>query len=129
MDDSVVASVVRPPLSALSNMFWIPGGTFRLGSDKHYREEAPVHRVTVSGFWIDRTPVTNRQFKQFVFVPGTSPLRKFRPTRRIIRAPYRTSTAGATGRPHAMRKRWTRPRATSDSEVSSEQGARNVQHP
>ena len=38
-------------------MAWVPGGTFRMGSDKHYAEEAPAHRVTVSGFWIDRTPV------------------------------------------------------------------------
>jgi formylglycine-generating enzyme len=48
------------------NMIWIPRGTFRMGSDKHYPEEAPVHRVSVDGFWIDRTPVTNRQFKEFV---------------------------------------------------------------
>jgi formylglycine-generating enzyme required for sulfatase activity len=47
-------------------MVWIPSGTFRMGSDKHYAEEAPVHRVTVDGFWIDRTPVTNRQFRNFV---------------------------------------------------------------
>src|SRR5258707_9103355 len=45
---------------------WIPGGTFRMGSDKHYPEEAPVHSVLVDGFWIDRTPVTNRQFRTFV---------------------------------------------------------------
>ena len=49
-----------------NDMVWIPGGTFRMGSDDHYPEEAPAHRVTVDGFWIDRTPVTNRQFKQFV---------------------------------------------------------------
>lgn len=48
------------------DMIWIPGGTFRMGSDRHYPEEAPAHRVTVDGFWIDRTPVTNRQFKEFV---------------------------------------------------------------
>ena len=47
-------------------MIWIPGGTFRMGSDKHYPEEAPAHRVTVDGFWMDRHPVTNRQFKEFV---------------------------------------------------------------
>jgi sulfatase modifying factor 1 len=51
-------------------MIWIPGGTFRMGSDKHYPEEAPVHRVTVDGFWVDRTPVTNRQFKEFVRATG-----------------------------------------------------------
>jgi len=43
-----------------ADMVRIPGGTFRMGSDKHYAEEAPVHRVTVDEFWIDRTPVTNR---------------------------------------------------------------------
>jgi len=51
-------------------MVWIPGGTFRMGSDKHYAEEAPVHRVTVNEFWMDRTPVTNRQFKKFVRATG-----------------------------------------------------------
>ena len=51
-------------------MLWIPGGTFRMGSDRHYPEEAPSHRVSVDGFWMDRTPVTNRQFKQFVMATG-----------------------------------------------------------
>ena len=41
-----------------------------MGSDKHYPEEAPAHRVTVDGFWIDRTPVTNRQFREFVKATG-----------------------------------------------------------
>jgi formylglycine-generating enzyme len=52
------------------DMVRVPGGTFRMGSDRHYPEEAPVHRVTVDGFWIDRTPVTNRQFKEFVRATG-----------------------------------------------------------
>jgi sulfatase modifying factor 1 len=52
------------------DMVFIPGGTFRMGSDKHYPEEAPIHRVTVDGFFIDRTPVTNRQFKEFVKATG-----------------------------------------------------------
>lgn len=37
-----------------------------MGSDSHYAEEAPTQCVTVPGFWIDRTPVTNLQFEQFV---------------------------------------------------------------
>jgi sulfatase modifying factor 1 len=51
-------------------MIAIPGGAFRMGSDKHYPEEAPVHHVTVDPFWMDRAPVTNRQFKEFVTATG-----------------------------------------------------------
>ena len=59
-----------PEHPADSGMLCIPGGTFLMGSDRHYPEEAPVHRVTVDGFWMDRTPVTNRQFRQFVEATG-----------------------------------------------------------
>src|SRR6185369_429086 len=52
------------------DMLFVPGGTFHMGSDRHYPEEAPVHQVTVDGFWLDRTPVTNRQFKAFVKATG-----------------------------------------------------------
>jgi formylglycine-generating enzyme len=52
------------------SMVWIPGGTFRMGSDRHYPEESPAHEVSVDGFWIDRTPVTNRDFLQFVNATG-----------------------------------------------------------
>jgi formylglycine-generating enzyme len=53
-----------------ADMIRIPGGTFRMGSDRHYPEEAPVHTVTVDGFWIDPTPVTNAQFREFVQATG-----------------------------------------------------------
>jgi formylglycine-generating enzyme len=53
-----------------ADMLFIPDGIFRMGSDNHYPEEAPVHRVTVSSFWIDTTPVTNRQFRAFVEATG-----------------------------------------------------------
>lgn len=51
-------------------MVWVPGGRFRMGSDDHYPEEAPAHEVDVSGFWMDATPVTNRQFAAFVAQTG-----------------------------------------------------------
>ena len=49
---------------------WVPGGTFRMGSDRHYPEEAPAHFVKVDGFWIDRKPVTNHEFRSFVEATG-----------------------------------------------------------
>jgi sulfatase modifying factor 1 len=51
-------------------MVWIEGGEFRMGSDAHYPEEAPAHRVRVNGFFIDPCPVTNRQFAAFVAATG-----------------------------------------------------------
>ncbi len=53
-----------------SDMVWIPGATFAMGSDHHYPEEAPAHRVAVDGFWIDRCAVTNRQFAAFARATG-----------------------------------------------------------
>src|ERR1700754_3560575 len=62
---AAIASVDNAP-SQNEAMIWIAGGTFRMGSDRHYPEEAPAHRVAVGGFWMDRHPVTNRQFRAFV---------------------------------------------------------------
>jgi formylglycine-generating enzyme required for sulfatase activity len=53
-------------IDSRGDMVWIPGGTFWMGSDLHYPEEAPMHQVTVGAFWIDCTPVTNEQFRAFV---------------------------------------------------------------
>jgi formylglycine-generating enzyme len=52
--------------AAFPEMVWISGGTFWMGSDRHYPEEAPQHEVRVDGFWIDRSPISNRDFEQFV---------------------------------------------------------------
>lgn len=46
-------------------MTYISGGVFLMGSDRHYPEEAPAHRVMVAPFWIDDTPITNAEFRQF----------------------------------------------------------------
>ncbi len=60
-----VAPAEGPP-----GMVWIEAGVFHMGSDRHYPEEAPVRRVAVEGFWIDRTPVTNDNFTRFVDATG-----------------------------------------------------------
>ena len=51
-------------------MKWIPGGTFVMGSEKHYPEEKPVGPVSVDGFWMDETSVTNEQYQNFVEATG-----------------------------------------------------------
>ncbi|HUD29235.1 MAG TPA: formylglycine-generating enzyme family protein [Novosphingobium sp.] len=51
-------------------MVAIPAGTFTMGSERFYPEEAPLRRVSVDAFRIDRTPVTNRQFAAFVAATG-----------------------------------------------------------
>ena len=51
-------------------MAWIPGGTFRMGSDRHYPEEAPAHDVRVQGFLMDVVTMTNEQFREFVDATG-----------------------------------------------------------
>jgi sulfatase modifying factor 1 len=51
-------------------MVWIRGGSFRMGSDEHYPEEAPARDVEVSGFWISPTTVTNDAYATFVAQSG-----------------------------------------------------------
>src|SRR5438105_7549137 len=70
MSALALGEVDRAHSSVHDGMVWIPGGTFRMGSDHHYPEEAPAHRVSVDSFWIDRMPVTNSQFKAFVNATG-----------------------------------------------------------
>ena len=69
------------PAAAPGGMVWIPGGEFSMGaadpSDPQdlvgmqaTRDSRPVHRVSVEGFWMDRTEVTNDQFAAFVAATG-----------------------------------------------------------
>lgn len=59
----------QPPGDAPPDMVWIPGGSFRMGSEER-PHEGPIHRVTVEGFWMDATEVTNAQFAEFVRATG-----------------------------------------------------------
>ncbi len=51
-------------------MVELPGGAFRMGSDRFYPEEAPVREASIEGFWIDRHPVTVAEFRRFVKETG-----------------------------------------------------------
>jgi formylglycine-generating enzyme required for sulfatase activity len=55
-----------------AGMVWVPAGSFRMGADNQQAEpdEYPKHKVSVDGFWIDKTEVTNAQFEKFVKATG-----------------------------------------------------------
>ena len=63
-----VLSPERPPAEqSHPGMAWIPGGEFSMGSNNpKFADVRPWHRVRVSGFWLDKTVVTNDEFARFV---------------------------------------------------------------
>src|SRR5262245_1810831 len=58
-----------PPGPGPEGMVWVPGGTFWMGSEE-FADARPVHKVSVDGFWMDKTEVTNAQFAEFVKATG-----------------------------------------------------------
>ena len=67
----VVSMRTRASPPAPEGMVWVPGGTYWMGCDDcGMPDTGPVHLVTVDGFWMDRTPVTNAQFAAFVKATG-----------------------------------------------------------
>jgi formylglycine-generating enzyme len=78
----IFASAQRPGVSTTANMALIPGAMYEMGTDpadvpklmekfgvkraELFAEESPKHRVTIGSFYLDRTEVTNTQFKRFV---------------------------------------------------------------
>src|SRR4029453_10468938 len=70
MTGTVTTPSSSPDAQPGPDMVWVPGGSFLMGSDHHYPEEAPAHQVTVDGLWIDRHTVTNDEFARFVRKTG-----------------------------------------------------------
>ncbi len=64
-----ISDARRTPEAPPPGMVLIPGGTFQMGSTE-FKESQPIHTVTVKGFWIDATEVTNEQFEAFVKATG-----------------------------------------------------------
>ena len=54
----------------LTALVELPSGSFRMGSTSFYPEEAPEHTATVGAFAIERHPVTNAQYAEFVAETG-----------------------------------------------------------
>ncbi len=54
----VPATTTSPARTDSGAMVWIPGGIFPMGSNHGRSDERPVQRVSLNGFYIDRTEVT-----------------------------------------------------------------------
>ncbi|HEY9784869.1 MAG TPA: formylglycine-generating enzyme family protein [Candidatus Obscuribacterales bacterium] len=81
-----------PGAAAPENMVWIPGGRFTMGLSAARSKGAcagydrgddarPLHKVSVDGFWMDRTEVTNEQFERFVRATGYVTVAEQKPAR------------------------------------------------
>lgn len=96
----------KPP----PGMVFIPGGEFCMGSldptcgganacsgNDPMRDARPLHRVYVSGFFMDQTEVTNRQFEKFVKATGYKTVAEIAPSKEEFpNAPAENLVAGST---------------------------------
>ncbi len=66
--DAVPLSAESAPHSARANseMIAVPGGVYTIGREDGPREQRPAHAVSLDGFRIDRTEVTNAAFSEFL---------------------------------------------------------------
>ena len=56
----------NPTGAIKADLVQIPGGTFQMGRNDGPPQERPEHTVTVPGFYMDRTEVTNAEYAEFV---------------------------------------------------------------
>lgn len=87
INESVMKEIAEMPSSGekakdFSGMKRLEGGTFAMGGDQRkaigneppgYQprpDEFPKNEVSVNGFWVDETEVTNAQFREFVEATG-----------------------------------------------------------
>jgi len=88
--DATIANASLAPAPVPDGMVWIPGGEFSMGANdppdmspvgmNATHDARPIHRVSVDGFFMDRTDVTNAQFAAFVHATGYVTVAERKPT-------------------------------------------------
>ncbi|QDT37475.1 formylglycine-generating enzyme family protein [Stratiformator vulcanicus] len=76
--------ITEAPAADPDGMVWIPGGSFEMGNPEPgdtQKDEIPVHAVTLDGFWMDATEVTNAEFSRFVEATGYKTIAETKPKR------------------------------------------------
>jgi formylglycine-generating enzyme required for sulfatase activity len=80
---ALVGAFERPWRAPPEGMVWIPGGTFRMGTEEthpHFSDARPEHDVRLDGFWMDEAEVSNEQFARFVEATGYVTVAEQKPT-------------------------------------------------
>jgi gliding motility-associated lipoprotein GldK len=65
-----VSPSARPGMSKPIGMVYVPSGTFHMGpsdEDINYNYTARNREVSINGFWMDATEITNNEYRQFVW--------------------------------------------------------------
>lgn len=68
-----VTNTLPAKINYKGDMFLVAAGEFTMGSDNGGDESKPAHKVTVPAFYIDKTEVTNAQYKEFCDATGKQP--------------------------------------------------------
>ena len=81
----------KPKGKAPEGMVWIPGGEFSMGSNVAdeslcslsgvTKDAAPIHRVYIDGYYMDKTEVTNEEYEKFVKATGYITVAEQKPTK------------------------------------------------
>jgi len=91
--EATIANPVSAPGALPEGMVYIPGGEFSMGSldpvatemycggDEPMNDARPIHRVSVDGFFMDATEVTNQEFAAFVQATSYVTVAERKPTR------------------------------------------------
>lgn len=70
LEENFQAIKIRKMLLMETEMVLIPEGEFIMGSEEGYPNEKPCHKVTLPAFYMDRYPVTIRQYRLFQQATG-----------------------------------------------------------
>src|SRR5688572_20203095 len=68
-----LAALAAPAAARGDGIMLIPAGAFWMGRDEGSPDEAPLHRVFVTDFWMERTKVSNAEFAAFLNATGVRP--------------------------------------------------------
>lgn len=69
-ENTIITKTQNDPLSEYYNMVFVKGGSFYMGNNSGFDDERPLHKVTISNFYIDKYEVTIKDFAKFIESTG-----------------------------------------------------------